>query len=92
MGIQGFEDYEIKEWVLKMESFPESVVASESRPRSYETHAAHVFKLQNGKYALVVEDGCSCYSASDALVELFPLKKVAMEKFSKWQKENPRDY
>ncbi len=54
---------------------------------SYEMDEAHVYKLENGQYALVTESGCSCYSSSDAVIDLYPDEATAVEQFDKWEKE-----
>jgi hypothetical protein len=86
----GIDDYEIKAWIKTLGSMPVERVAHEDLSESYEMTEAHVFKLENGQYALVTEDGCSCYSADEAEIELFPTQEKAVDKFNIWLKKNKR--
>lgn len=90
--IEGLSDYEIEAWITRLGSYPKAVVKSEDLSASYEMTAAKVLALENGQFALVTESGCSCYSSSDADIDLFPTETAAVESFDKWVKENTRDY
>lgn len=48
----------------------------------YEVDEAHVFELEDGRYATVLEYGCSCYSYDDAIVNIFDTLDEAMENFN----------
>jgi hypothetical protein len=80
--------YEFEYWRKIPEFSPIECLESKDLSESWEMEAAHVFKLKGGKFALVTESGCSCYSAGDAHIDLFPSKARAMEAFKKWEKEN----
>ncbi len=82
----GVESYEIKEWIDAFGSVPIERIAHMDVSQSYEMDRAHVFSLKSGKYALVVESGCSCYEPSQASIELFPSERAALEAFHKWGK------
>jgi hypothetical protein len=82
----GVEKYEIDAWRFTLGSAPIKRVAHCDLSEPYEMREAHVFKLENGKYALVTEEGCSCYESSDADIDLFSGKKDALEAFEKWKK------
>lgn len=71
---------------MRLGSFPIKRVIGKSYSGSYEKREAHVLKLESGQYALVVEEGCSCYTSDQAEIELFPNKGQAMKKFSQWNK------
>jgi len=86
VDLSGFSEYEIEKWLPAFGSRPTEVVISVDRSQSYEMNKATVFKLKSN-YALVTENGCSCYSSSDANIDLYPTKKAAMEAFDKWRKE-----
>lgn len=77
-------DYEFKYWCKIFKSPPIHLVSTHDRSRSYEMDRAHVFELQNGVYALVVEEGCSCYGPADALIELYPNIEKAQKAFDRW--------
>lgn len=87
----GVDDYELKEWLVPLGSMPLERLAHEDLSQSYEMCAAHVFRLENGKCALITEEGCSCYSPDQAYIELFPDKTTALEAFEKWKKESQRE-
>ena len=87
---EGLNKYEIKYWLERLGSFPLEQVEVVDHSASYEMTKAHILKLESGQYALVTESGCSCYSAEDADIELFPDLKSAKESFANWVKEHPR--
>lgn len=47
----------------------------------YGIDQTHLFKLENKKYAVVRESGCSCYDYSDADIEIHTTKKAAKADF-----------
>ncbi len=61
-------------------------LAYTDRSECYEVDAGHVFALDNGKFAVVIERGCSCYSSSDADVSLCDTKEEAMKEYNRWAK------
>ena len=81
--------YEFESWRQTIGFEPVKLLASADNAGSYEKSELHVFKLKRG-YAIVHESGCSCYSSSDADIELFPslvavkesLRKRATERYS----------
>lgn len=87
----GIGAYELQAWIAALGSVPQERIAYANESASYEMDVIHVFKLENKKYAVVTERGCSCYSSSDADIELFPTKKTAMESFDKWVQSHKRD-
>lgn len=84
----GVDDYDLKYWMPVFGSKPVERIAHEDFAGSYEKCECHVFRLENNQYAVVAENGCSCYSADDAQIELFPTEQAAMESFEKWIKQN----
>ena len=79
--------YEFSEWIKSLQSAPVELVSSANYSSGYDMDRCHVFKLEDGKYAVIVESGCSCYDVSDAKIELFPKKSQATEKFKKYVAE-----
>lgn len=76
--------YEFDSWSEGFENSPPvKLIASEDNSDGYDMDRIHVLKLANGKFAFVKESGCSCYSASDAHIELFPTQRLAMEAFAR---------
>lgn len=84
----GLEDYEIEDFIVRLGSMPIERIAFEDRAGSYEMRQASVYKLENGQFATIVEEGCSCYSRTQADIELFASVNPAMEKFELWKKEH----
>lgn len=80
-------DYELKAWIGRLGSVPVKLIASEDKSESYEMDKFHVFELEDGKFATIIESGCSCYEPSQALIELFPTEEGAMESFNEWKKQ-----
>lgn len=87
----GISEWELKAWIERLGSVPKERIAHEDYAGSYETLCASVFLLENGQYALVTESGCSCYSAEDADIDLYPTKEMAMEQFQAWDKNHKRE-
>lgn len=63
--------YEFDAWMSILESVPKFILYSIDKSESYEMDRRHLFKLENGRYAVVKESGCSCYSPSGAVINLF---------------------
>ena len=82
--------YQISGWIEKLQSVPIQLIKTSDLSRPYEMSSCHLFKLENGRYAVIVEEGCSCYRSEDAEIDIFPDKKVAMEAFKVWEKS--KDY
>jgi hypothetical protein len=70
--------YEFSEW--KLSALPVELIHSQDDSESYEMDRQHVFKLENGRYAYISEQGCSCYEYSDAEVCEYPTKEEAMSR------------
>lgn len=72
-------DYEA--WVIRLGGLPTEVLAHEDRSGGYEQNSAHVFKIRPGRYALVTESGCSCYSSRDAAIYIYGRASDALKDF-----------
>lgn len=53
------------------------VIEEEDNSSGYDVDEKHLYKLANGRYAVVKEAGCSCYSLADADVNTFDTLKAA---------------
>lgn len=80
------DEWEIKEWISRLGSMPIEIIENCDRSAAWEVTRFKVLKLENGKYATVEENGCSCYDARDADIEIFSSKKEAVAQFEKWEK------
>ncbi len=78
-------EYEFKDWINNFKSYPIEEIELCDRSEDYSIDKIHVFKLEDNNYAVVVESGCSCYSNSDAQIEIFSSKKDAIAKYEKWE-------
>lgn len=81
-------EYELKEWLPILLSAPVRLVKTGDKSPAWEMDRFHVFELENGQYATVLECGCSCYDYGDADIELFPDEESAMKKYDEWEKES----
>ena len=81
------DDYKLEYWIGTLGSIPLKEVARADYSQSYETDSMMVYELENGKYATVLEVGCSCYNSSDAQIDIFPSKKAAMKSFEEYKKD-----
>jgi N-acetyl-gamma-glutamylphosphate reductase len=87
------EQYELKNWIIVMGSFPVEEIRHEDMSESYTKRSFHVFKLENGRFATVLEEGCSCYSSEQAVIDVHADFRTADEKFEAWVKSNKqKDY
>lgn len=82
------DDYELKAWIGTLGSMPVERVAHEDYSAAWEMDRAHVFRLENGQFALVTESGCSCYEPEGASIDLHPTLESAMKSFETWKKES----
>jgi len=57
------------------------VIAEEDHSECYEVDEKHLYKLENGRYAVVRESGCSCYSLADADVTTFDTLAAAQAEY-----------
>lgn len=78
-----FEDYEIETWLPTLGAVPSKLLASCDRSDDALDRGAAV-QLENGKYALITESGCSCYESGDANIELFPTEDSVMAQYKIW--------
>lgn len=76
-------EYALECWRGEFGGDPVREVASADWSECYEIDACHVFELQNGKFALVSERGCSCYDYSGASISIFETEAEAMKEYAK---------
>jgi hypothetical protein len=62
-------EYEFSYWRQTIGFEPRELIASVDCSSGYDKDELHVFKLSRG-YAIVNESGCSCYSSSDADIDI----------------------
>lgn len=74
--------YEFEYWLESFQSPPIELVKSVDRSESYEMDRTHIFKLEDGRYAVVNESGCSCYDPSVASIEILPTLEKAERAFA----------
>lgn len=84
--VEGFDEYTTKQWSEQFNIKILERIAHEDEGGNYETHEIHVVSLEGNKYAVITEDGCSCYDSSQAEIEMFPTKKAALAKFEEWKR------
>ncbi len=75
---------ELCSWAYRFGSIPEALLASHDRSEPYEMDRGHVFRIWPGRYALVLEQGCSCYDYTKAKIYLYGDEKSAMEDYTRW--------
>lgn len=80
----GLDTWEIEAWILSLGSFPIKRHYHGVGDENYNMDRAHVLELENGKWAVVTEEGCSCYSSEEAEVEVFPYRLMAEAHFQVW--------
>ena len=75
---------EFHAWAYRLGGVPVALLASHDRSESYEMDRAHVFKIRPGRYALVLERGCSCYMYDDAEIFIYGDERAAMKDYNTW--------
>lgn len=83
--------YKFEAWNEKLGSKPKSLLDTADYSKDYDMDQMHILELENGKYATVIEKGCSCYDSSDAEIEVHPNKEKALEIMDVYVRENERD-
>ena len=91
MTTLGVSQYAIEDWLPRLGAAPVERLAHADLGYGYEMIAAHVFRLADGKFALVVEEGCSCYTSEEAQIESFPTAYSALSAYRKWYRKNKRE-
>lgn len=85
-------EFEFRNWGERVPATPRRVVKHKDMSHSYETRQVTIFELNNGEYLLAEEEGCSCYSDEDAVLNLYPTEKMATDSFNrvvkKWKRED----
>lgn len=77
-------NWEYEDWKDELKSKPTRLVSTHDKGQPYEMGLARVFELEDGKFALVTEDGCSCYDSSWANITLFDNEAEAMDGLKSW--------
>lgn len=90
MSVAGVSEYEWEAWASRLAARPIVRLEYEDVGEGYETNKARLFFLANGKWALVVEHGCSCYDSRNADIEIFPTEAKARAKFDAWLRDKKR--
>lgn len=78
--------YEFEFWKNTIGFDPVELIVSVDKAGAYEKKELHVFKLKRG-YAIVTEDGCSCYESNDASIDILGSMKAVKESLSNLAKE-----
>lgn len=84
-------EYQFREWKKVIGFEPIEHIKSEDFSEPYEIDIGHVFKLVEDKGALVLEQGCSCYDAGDASIDIYPDVECALDALERWAKDKKHD-
>ncbi len=84
--------YEFEAWERRFGGMPKYLLASHDRSESYEMDRAHVFKIRPGRFALVLESGCSCYVPSSADIYIYGDERSVMKDYFRWMDKETWDY
>jgi hypothetical protein len=74
--------YQNEYWAAAAGANIVEVIEEENTSADYEVQERHLFKLENGRFAVVEESGCSCYSLMDANIETFDTKEEAQAAYN----------
>ena len=84
---------EFKAWAYRLGGVPMALLTSHERSESaYELDRAHVFKVRPGRYALVIEYGCSCYELSNAEIFIYGDERSAMKDYHAWRETSTCEF
>ena len=83
-----FSEYAAQAWFGALSSAPKRQIAyaDYGDPYDYGIDCAHLIQLENKRYAVIFECGCSCYDYSDASIHTFDTLREART----FWKENKR--
>jgi len=80
----GISWYELSEWLDSFGSMPVKRHRYKNLSK-WELDQAHIFELESGKFAFVLEEGCSCYEPRYASIDVLPTLADAERKFREWE-------
>ena len=80
------DEWEIKAWITRLGSMPIKVIDRCDRSAPFSITRFTILKLEDGKYATIDEQGCSCYIPENANIEIFSTEKRAKTQLEKWNK------
>lgn len=64
-------------WAVRAGSQIVAVIADETGDEDWSTNRKHLYGLENGKFAVVRESGCSCYTLADADIDVYESQEQA---------------
>lgn len=73
--------YQNEYWATLAGSNIVEVIAEEDHSEGYDVNEKHLYKLENGRFAVVSESGCSCYSLADADVTTYDTLNAAQDAY-----------
>jgi hypothetical protein len=84
--------HEFDAWADRLGGIPQALICSATRNGDYVMDCAHLFEIWPGRYALVLEEGCSCYDVRDARIYIYGRGDEAVGDFFAWcdSRERPR--
>ena len=82
------EWYEFSYWCDISGFVPLTYVDEANYSQSYEIERMLIFELTGGRYATVIESGCSCYDPSWATVDLHGDLQSALDSFQQYKREH----
>lgn len=84
--------YEFDAWKGRLGGIPQALICSASRDGAYEMDSAHVFQIRPNRFALVLEQGCSCYYVEEADIYIYERMEEAIRDFFRWcdSRDRPR--
>lgn len=78
--------YKTENWIKKTQSNIVQTIVSDDKSEMYEVDKFWIVKLENGRYATILEQGCSCYDSESAEIDILPDESAAREQYVKWLK------
>lgn len=78
-------DYHLSSWIPHLMSVPIREIEHYDHSEDYSVYRGHVFELENRKFALITERGCSCYSGEDAEINIFESENEALSALARFK-------
>ena len=76
-------EYEMNSWREQLGAEIAESLGQQDDSQPYEMDVKHLFKLDNGNFAVVQECGCSCYEARDADINVFTSEQAARDEYKR---------
>ena len=85
--IDRYSEWELEYWKEcgMLEGNPVRTVAGKDNSRPYEMDRFGIIEMDTGKFATILESGCSCYDYSQAQIDHHKASQDAFDSMRRWE-------